>query len=612
MKHPVHSLRFSQKILIVFVLMALVLLVASGMIYYQYASKQIVENFNASTYDIMKQIEYTISEKMQALLLKTKSLLTNRVFGTTLVDYLSFPSTRNYVAALGTIADFLSEFTTSEELIHSILIHTDLEDFDSFSRNRLGKFNFDESEFSRAYQDPDSPPLQWFPLQQDCIFTRGEWVIPFVWKFSVFDLPGKSQYAIVQIDRNALANVLIGSFQSMDFAFVCDQAGNLVLGDEAAFDEIRKSLCAKEESWNGEVYFREQEFTALHAELEINDWDIFVLKSKAAMLDDMRAIRRRIWMTAAILLFISTCILCLILHRVTKSLADLSKRMCSVRAGDWSARFTYPYQDEVGELARSFNFMLDELESLLDKQNQSIEALREEKNRVADIQKQKRKAELAALQAQINPHFLYNTLNTITWQAVSSGDEKISTLSHALGRFFRLSLSRGAEIISVGEEMDHVKNYLLIQQIRYGDRLAFTVEAEEELLDYPIIKLVLQPLVENSIYHGIKMREGPGNITIRAFLKKQDVEVMCFEVQDDGAGIEPEKLRIINDDLRRVITRRSEGYGIYNVNERISLYYGPEYGLAYESKIGEGTTVRFSVPVLRWEECRDDSDCDRR
>lgn len=95
-----------------------------------------------------------------------------------------------------------------------------------------------------------------------------------------------------------------------------------------------------------------------------------------------------------------------------------------MRDGDWSARFIYPYQDEVGELARSFNFMLDEIESLMDKQNQNIEALRAEKNRVADIQKQKRKAELAALQAQITPHFLYNTLNTITWQAVTSGDEK--------------------------------------------------------------------------------------------------------------------------------------------------------------------------------------------
>lgn len=173
-------------------------------------------------------------------------------------------------------------------------------------------------------------------------------------------------------------------------------------------------------------------------------------------------------------------------------------------------------------------------------------------------------------------------------------------------------MSRGAEIISVSEEIDHVKNYLLIQQIRYGDRLTFAIDADEELMDCPIIKLFLQPLVENSIYHGIKMREGPGHITIRACLDKQQAGIMCFEVQDDGAGIESEKLRIMNDELRRVITRQSEGYGIYNVNERISLYYGPEYGLAYESKIGEGTTVRFSVPVLSWEECRDDSDCDRR
>lgn len=605
----VRNMRFSQKILVVFVAVMLTTTGISGVVYYNYSSEQIEENFRVSTRDLMSQMNYSLAAQVDGVVSRANSMLTNRTFVTSLTNYLALPTEKNYAEALGTMADFLGEFRTNEPLVQNAYIHTALSDFDDFSRIRVHTFDFDESEFAKAYGAADSAPLQWFPLQNDCIFTRQEWVIPFVWRFSLADYSGKSnqwQYLVVQIGRSALEKAVLDSFLSVDHAFVVDHYGNLIIGSEEDYAATRESLQAANEShtasWETDIDYAGREYMAMHSSISANGWQIYILKNKTELLRSLANLRSLIIETMVILLAVSMLLLMLIIRQMTRSLHDLSKRMQSVQEGDLTARFVYPYQDEVGDLAGSFNYMLDEIERLMDKQNQSIEALRQERDRVALMQRQKRQAELRALQAQINPHFLYNTLNAITWQAVASGDEKISQLSHALGRFFRLSLSRGAEVIPVRDEIEHVRNYLLIQQIRYGDKLSYEMDVDETLSGCPIIKLVLQPLVENAIYHGIKLKAGNGRIRVSVKPEREgERRLMAFRVEDNGAGIEPERLRRMNDELKRGVSRQSEGYGVYNVNERIRLYYGTQYGLRYQSKQGVGTSVSFLVPVMKWE-----------
>jgi len=615
-----HGLRFSQKIVAVFVAVMVFVMLISGVVYYQYSASQIEENFRVSTRDLMNQMNYSLTSQIAGVMRRANSMLTNRTFVMALTNYLAMPSEKNHTDALGTIADFLGEYRRNETLVQSTFIHTALSDFDDFSRTRVHTFNFEESAFAEAYSAEDSLPLQWFPLQRDGIFTRGEWVIPFVWRFSLAEYSGKSyrwQYLVVQISRDALENAVLDSFVSVDHAFVVDSFGNLIIGSEADYAATRESLQAVDEPsterWETDIRYAGEEYMAMHSSLEVNGWQIYILKNKTEILRSLENLRKLIVETMTILIAVGMGVLVLLIRQMTHSLYSLAQRMQSVREGDLTARFVYPKRDEIGELAGSFNYMLDEIETLMDKQQQMIEVLRQERDRVALMQKQKRKAELRALQAQINPHFLYNTLNTITWQAVASGDEEISQLSHALGRFFRLSLSRGAEVIPVRDEIDHVRNYLLIQQIRYGDKLSYELDADETLCGCPVIKLVLQPLVENAIYHGIKLKEGAGHIrvSVRPERGEDGQRLMAFSVEDDGVGIEPERLRRMNEDLGRAISRQSEGYGIYNVNERIRLYYGEAYGLCYESEPHVGTTVRFLVPVLEWEEDDDDSYPDR-
>ena len=242
--------------------------------------------------------------------------------------------------------------------------------------------------------------------------------------------------------------------------------------------------------------------------------------------------------------------------------------------------------------------MIEEVQNLINKQKQSIIDLRIERDHVAEVQKQKRKAELKALQAQINPHFLYNTLNAITWQAADQGMDDVSLMASSLGRFFRLSLSKGAEIISLSDEVEHVRSYLNIQSIRYQDKLRYEIDIPEGLLEYKVLKLILQPLVENAIYHGIKEKKCGGLIRITAEEGRcEDEGTVCLMVWDDGVGIPEDKLTIMNQNLKNGVSGTSESYGICNVNERIRLYYGSSFGLAYESEAGSFTKAILKIPT---------------
>jgi two-component system sensor histidine kinase YesM len=207
--------------------------------------------------------------------------------------------------------------------------------------------------------------------------------------------------------------------------------------------------------------------------------------------------------------------------------------------------------------------------------------------------------ELKLLQAQINPHFLYNTLDTIVWLAETKQNEQVSRMVTSLSDFFRTTLSKGKDYITVREEESHIRSYLEIQQFRYRDILEYNINIDEDILEYEILKMTLQPLVENAIYHGIKNKRGLGHITVTGV--KRD-EHMVFEVQDDGLGMKPDRLEF----MRRVVSDEekdgkstSSGFGLYNVAKRLKLNYGKKCDINIESTYGEGTTITLIVPITK-------------
>jgi two-component system, sensor histidine kinase YesM len=215
-------------------------------------------------------------------------------------------------------------------------------------------------------------------------------------------------------------------------------------------------------------------------------------------------------------------------------------------------------------------------------------------------QEEKRQLEFAIMHAQINPHFLYNTMYSIKGLCDMGLNKDASQMISALASFFRIGISKGREIISIHEEMEHIQHYLFIQEMRYGDDFTYQIEMDKEILPYNIIKLSLQPLIENAIYHGVKQKRGQGKITIRGFLAGDTIHL---EVGDNGNGIEPQKLKDILLEVEASYQEKKQylGIGLQSVNERIKIHFGNEYGLTIASEPGKGTVVSITIPKTKGE-----------
>lgn len=259
----------------------------------------------------------------------------------------------------------------------------------------------------------------------------------------------------------------------------------------------------------------------------------------------------------------------------------------TITKDDLQVLVTRKNADEIAELGLSFNIMIGKIQELLAAKMKEQESLK--------------KAELRALQAQINPHFLYNTLDTIIWMAETQQTEQVVQLVSALSSFFRISLSKGRDWITIGEEIERTRSYLTIQKMRYRDILDFRIEVDDAVANNTILKLILQPLVENALYHGIKNKRSGGEITVRA--RQHGDGQIVLEVEDNGIGFTPERLEHvraqIDDDSDEI--RLESGFGIDNVNKRVKLLYGRQYGLSIESAHQVGTRVTLVIPAITGE-----------
>lgn len=269
------------------------------------------------------------------------------------------------------------------------------------------------------------------------------------------------------------------------------------------------------------------------------------------------------------------------IHQPILQLEEMTEK---ITHGDLDARVADYVVEELSPLADGLNRMAGHLQRLIDER--------------VEVQQNLQKAEMRALQAQITPHFVYNTLETIIWLAEQERNEELVEITMAFTEFFRVSLNQGKDYISVEKEESHVRSYLNIQSVRYKSVMSYDLYIAPEIAHYPMLKLLLQPLVENAIYHGIKNKRGGGNIRVSGV--KDGAEEMTFTVTDTGIGMTEEKLAAVNKRLQESVHSGDSGFGLYNVNRRIRLYYNRE--LQINSEYGKGTSISFTLPCKEWND----------
>ena len=269
--------------------------------------------------------------------------------------------------------------------------------------------------------------------------------------------------------------------------------------------------------------------------------------------------------------------------RITNPIQQLEKMVNAIEAGELDQEVDIGGSYEIQHLGRSIGDMAHRIKELMED--------------IVAEHESKRKSEFDTLQSQINPHFLYNTLDIIVWMIENEQKQEAVKVVTALARFFRISLSKGKSIIPVKDELEHVRNYLMIQQRRFKNKFTYEIEADKEVLNLASLKLMLQPLVENAIYHGMEFMDGDGEIHVKAWKEEED---LWLEIQDNGLGMTQERVKNLLSEKTHVSSKRGSGIGVKNVNERIRLYFGDDYGLVIESEPDEGTIIKIHLPAVEY------------
>ena len=336
------------------------------------------------------------------------------------------------------------------------------------------------------------------------------------------------------------------------------------------------------ESWRS-GYYTYGNRVIMGKTVPMTQWSIIGISDRAELIAEMTTVARISFALIAGSIIAVILVALLLSGVLTKPLKELQS---SMQAAAENLNTVVPVRtyDEIGQLGQAFNQMLSQIRQLM---RQSVQE-----------QKKLRQIEMRALQEQIKPHFIYNTLEVIIGLLETNQNEDVIKMVEALGAFFRISLSQGRELIRIKEEVDHVRNYLYIQKLRHGEKYDYRFEVEDGITHYKTLKLLLQPLVENAIYHGVRSTESnDGLIVIKGYRAE---ETICFEVVDNGRGMPAEMVETINRSLRGECAEEQEryGFGLRNVHERIVLAFGQEYGLWLTSTLNQGTKAVLRLPLI--------------
>ena len=438
--------------------------------------------------------------------------------------------------------------------------------------------------YATALEKPNGPILT-SSHEQHIISGERPWVITL--SRGIRDRSGsgeKEGVFFIDLNYSAISGLCDQStVGTKGYAFILDAKGNIVyhpqqqqLYNELQTENISLIMDTDEDTVltgtgnDGKLYSISRS--------EKTGWTVVDCTNVKELLSKSRQAQSVYVLTAIILVIVALLFSRFMARSITLPIQKLRDSMKKVQEGDFSVSdVVVDSKNEIGSLTKSFDVMTHRIHELME---QNVHE-----------QEEKRKSELKALQSQINPHFLYNTLDSIIWMAEGKKNEEVVLMTASLARLLRQSISNEDEVVPIANEVEYARGYLTIQKMRYKDKLEFQIEVDSSILYIPLIKLVLQPIIENAIYHGLKYKESKGLLIVKGFMKDGNA---VLQVIDDGVGMDEETLAHIYD--KHKVNYHSNGVGVYNVQKRLKLYYGEDYGITYTSELGKGTTATITIP----------------
>jgi two-component system sensor histidine kinase YesM len=619
-----YHLSFATRIWLSFVLLITVSILATGWASFHIASNTLQRNAMAMSQDTVNKAGQVFDEKLQKIVVSMMSLMMSDSFYKVTGDSASGNASR-YFTHLSAMQPVFSQLLFNEPILQSVLLVTPIGDFYPTNINRNPNYSFYDT---RMYEEiKKNRKAFWIEGHEDQFFSGKDRVVSLVIEgVGKADRPIQNIYVMVNIKEKDLLGLLKQNLSSSSSGiFVLNGSGEAVmkpsLPSELASDlnlsDLQKARLNadqgnKETSGSFAYHAGKEDYLVnYHRSDLVPDWIVYRMQSKSELLSQADAIK---WAAVAIM---SACVVAalvlsnLMSRFLTRPITKLVKVMLRVETKeDLGTRYRSPYRDEVSRAGEAFNTMLHRVEHLVQD--------------IHETEQSKRRAEMKALTAQIDPHFFYNALHTVYCKSVLGQNEHVNEMIIALSDMFRLGLNNGEDVTTLQAELDHVRQYLIIQQNCYEELFDYGIEQDEDVpSNLAVLKLILQPLVENSILHGFRERGEGGIIQIRARRKDGMLEL---SVADNGDGFEmrePEDIvpesgpasaevstgparsepgasaADIEQQETEAASARKHGYALRNIRDRLALYYEHEAGLYIESEPGVGTKVTITIPMER-------------
>ncbi|MFB9273456.1 sensor histidine kinase [Cohnella cellulosilytica] len=565
-----YKLSFQTKIQAAFIVLIVLAVSLTGGGAYWLASNIVQSNAEKSGQEAILRTKQVLDERMRHIAISVMTLMFSDVFKDTVRD-VSLYDYSNYYKLLSSMQPVFAQIKLNEPLTQSVLISTPMGDFYETGNTRNVAVPFLDSELHRLHTEAKTD--LWVGGHVDPYFASHQQVISLVMK------------PITNVDQiYIVVNVLESSFKDVMRANQAEGYDDMILiqpdGSEVLQSSPRLWKFQMENNKPMLTTSNESDYILSYTDLNLKEgWTLVSVQSKSKVLQQLNRIKWIMISVAAGCILVALLVSRMLMTFLMKPLHHLRTLMKRAESNDLKVRFASPYSDEFSLVGERFNRMLEQISSL----NEMNER----------IYKEKSKAEVKALQAQISPHFLYNTLNTIYWKNKMKQSQKVGDMVLSLSRMFQLGLNGGNEMTTLGNELTHVEQYLLLQQSSYENLFRYEIAVEEESLRLePVLKLWLQPLVENSILHGFKNRREGG--IIRIAVRKQDGCLICT-VGDNGRGMDARTIKQRLSDPR--LAENGHGYALRNIDHRLKLYYGEQASMTFESVPDEGTVITLQIPL---------------
>ncbi|MFX3635874.1 MAG: sensor histidine kinase [Candidatus Pristimantibacillus sp.] len=588
LKHFYYGISFKRRLSSAFLLLIALSTAVVGFSSYTIASKELQKNTFESSQETVDKTRQIMDDKLYNVSKTVRSIMLSDAFNMVMHDVQS-NIISNYYIHLSELQYVFSQAIYNEPLIESILIATPIGDFYPVSQRRAQNQSFYESNL--YYLAEENYGGLWLSGHNDVYFTGNNRVLSYVMKGTQDNLSNTNVYFIVNVSESGLIGVINKSSSHKDNIYsVVDLFGDEVMRTSWSSqqnlrrDQVFLDRIENEESKSFFHEFNKTEYLVNYSRSEIaNDWILFGIQPKDKLLAQLMTVQR----TTIIIMIIFLLVALLLSNKLTSLLLlplyRLRRLMREVESNRLTVRFESDSRDEVAQVGFQFNRMLDEITNLIQD--------------VRESESGKREAQMRALTAQMEPHFLYNTLNTIYCKSVLGENQEVSKMILALAQMFQLGLSGGKDWNMMADELSHVEQYCAIQSMCYEGLFEYEVKvADPDLLHSFVPKIILQPIVENSIQHGFRDIGSGGFIQLTV---QEDKGLLHIVINDNGAGIDEEKMGVKWNNSIPFDSKK--GVALHNISDRLSLYYGEEARMEIKNLETGGARTDLWIPMRKGE-----------